>query len=146
MSELSSIIEIYTELGETRATPREIVSAIENNTDLSFIGRGANRAVFRQDDYVYKVPISSTGRQQNRESFDISRKLEGDDIVAIGEEYKEGILKQRYCSITKDESHWDELADKLDENGYEYLDWDESSVGINSSREPVLIDIAGLKI
>lgn len=148
MTLLQNIQEIYSDLGKTRANSNKIIDDIKSKLDIEFIGRGAHRAVFKQDDFVYKVPISSTGRRQNKDSFEAYNelKLRGhEDFVATVHDFKGDIVKQSFCPLTTNKTDKERLEEKIEVYGYEYLDWDESSVGYEDNT-PVLIDIAGLKI
>lgn len=148
MSLFQQIQTIYSDLGKAKANPNELISEIKSQLGLEFIGRGAHRAVFRRDDVVYKVPISSTGRRQNKSSYEAYKELESkdhEDLVATVHGFQGDILKQSFCPLTTDDSSREELEERLEVYGYEYLDWDKSSVGYEDST-PVLIDIAGLKI
>lgn len=145
---IQEVYELYSNLGKTRATPNEIITNIESELGLEFIGRGANRAVFRDSNHVYKVPISSTGKRQNTDSYNLYNELESNgeaDLVADVLEIHEGVLKQKFCPVTKEDSDRQEVEQKLESSGYTYLDWDESSVG-KDGKQSVLIDIAGLKV
>lgn len=145
---IQEIYSVYDSMGKTRATPHEIVDEIEAECGVEFIGRGANRAVFKDGEYVYKVPISSTGSKQNSDSNELYNQLKSrgdDDVVADVERFYEGILKQKYCPLSESASDRREIEDKLEAYGYNYLDWDESSVGFDGNFA-VLIDIAGLKL
>lgn len=145
---LNQIITTLDKFEGTMEDSRIVIEELKSIPDLKFIGRGSSRAVFKRNSYVYKIPISSTGKTQNTTSKRIYDQLSSNntaDVVAPVIRLQESVLKQEYCPITRDSDEKERVIEKLNQYGYKYRDWDDSSVGMCGGL-PVLVDIAGLEL